>query len=112
MSTVWVRVRTFTPANSPLSRKISAWFPKILHVASGHDMNWLAVQTVLRGHTNLVKLVSFSPDDIHIVTGSGDKTVWLWDAAMGQPGLLRLTKHCDCQVVVSRKKNKVSEHVH
>ncbi|KAG2033939.1 WD40-repeat-containing domain protein [Suillus americanus] len=48
-------------------------------------MNWPAVQTVLRGHTDYVRSVSFSPDGTHIVTGSDDHTVRLWDAGTGQP---------------------------
>jgi WD40 repeat protein len=82
---LYVSALPFTPANSPLSKNLSARFPNILRVASGRDMNWPAVQTVLRGHTNSVKSVSFSPDGIRIVTGSWDKTVRLWDAATGQP---------------------------
>ncbi|KAG1814324.1 uncharacterized protein BJ212DRAFT_1244930, partial [Suillus subaureus] len=39
----------------------------------------------LRGHTDSVWSVLFSPDGTRIVTGSRDKTVRLWHAVMGQP---------------------------
>ncbi len=39
---------------------------------------------VLTGHTDKVYSVSFSPDGKTIVSGSGDKTIRLWDAATGQ----------------------------
>ncbi|KAG1814348.1 uncharacterized protein BJ212DRAFT_1463366 [Suillus subaureus] len=39
----------------------------------------------LRGHTDSVWSVSFSPDGTHIVTGSSDKTIRLWHVVMGQP---------------------------
>jgi WD40 repeat protein len=39
----------------------------------------------LRGHTESVTSVSFSPDGTRIVSGSADTTIWLWDAATGQP---------------------------
>ncbi|KIK33456.1 hypothetical protein CY34DRAFT_99569, partial [Suillus luteus UH-Slu-Lm8-n1] len=82
---LYVSALPFLPANSPLSKELGARFPNILRVASGRNMNWPAVQTVLSGHTSSVSSVSFSPDGTRIVTGSSDSTVRLWDAATGQP---------------------------
>ena len=38
----------------------------------------------LQGHSRAVIAVSFSPDGTRIASGSGDKTVKVWDAATGE----------------------------
>jgi WD40 repeat protein len=92
---LYVSALPFSPANSLVSRKFSARFPNTLHMASGREMNWPAVQTVLRGHANSVTSVLFSPDGTRIVTGSDDKTVRLWDAGTGEPVGEPLRGHTD-----------------
>jgi WD40 repeat protein len=82
---LYVSALPFSPANSPLSRQFAVRFPNILRVASGRDINWPAVQAVLRGHTSAVLSVSFSPDGTRIITGSYDGTLRLWDAGTGEP---------------------------
>ncbi|KIK36843.1 hypothetical protein CY34DRAFT_810907, partial [Suillus luteus UH-Slu-Lm8-n1] len=82
---LYVSALPFSPVNSALSKTFSARFPNCLRVASGRDINWTAVQTVISGHTNGVNSVAFSPDGTRIATGSADCTVRLWDAATGQP---------------------------
>ena len=37
----------------------------------------------LQGHTSSVWSVAFSPDGRHIVSGSGDRTIQIWDAQTG-----------------------------
>jgi hypothetical protein len=46
----------------------------------------------LKGHTNYVKSVSFSPDGARLATGSADKTAQLWHARTGAP-VLELKGH-------------------
>jgi len=48
----------------------------------------------LKGHTNDVRSVCFSPDGSRIVTGSFDKTAKVWDAKTGAE-LLTLKGHTE-----------------
>ena len=48
----------------------------------------------LRGHSDIIASVAFSPDGQRIVTGSNDQTAKVWDAASGRE-LLTLRGHSD-----------------
>ena len=41
-------------------------------------------QCTLTGHSDWVSSVAYSPDGKHIVSGSGDKTVKIWDSTTGK----------------------------
>ena len=45
----------------------------------GHEQ-----ECTLTGHSDLVRSVAYSPDGKHIVSGSYDKTVKIWDSATGK----------------------------
>ncbi|QBD81651.1 hypothetical protein EPA93_39050 [Ktedonosporobacter rubrisoli] len=55
---------------------------------------------VYRGHDAMVWSVAWSPDGKHIVSGSGDKTVQVWDARTGSP-LYTYNGHTDSVYAVA-----------
>ena len=54
----------------------------------------------LKGHTDVVNSVAFSPDGKWIVTGSSDKTLRVWDSETGQE-TLTLKGHSNIVISVS-----------
>ena len=50
----------------------------------------------LRGHSELVASVAYSPDGKHIASGSYDNTVKVWDAATGEEVSHRVCINCFC----------------
>jgi WD40 repeat protein len=49
----------------------------------------------LTGHTGAVRSVAYSPDGKHIVGGSSDRTIRIWDVTIGAQEGLPLTGHTD-----------------
>ena len=52
-----------------------------------------ALTRMFKGHRGWVKSVSCSPDGTQIVSGSGDKTIMIWDAQNGDPVGVPLQGH-------------------
>ena len=73
----------FAPCKSILATSLVSQFPKIARVAVGQCEDWPTNQLVLQGHTSSVVSVVFSSDGRHIVSGSSDQTIRVWDAQTG-----------------------------
>jgi WD40 repeat protein len=72
-------------------RRFRDIIPNVLHGAWRADSR----NTVLSGHTSAVSCLSFSPNGRKFASGSGDRTVRLWDVATGASLGEPLTGHVD-----------------
>ena len=84
----------------PPTRRSLAFSPDGRRLAIGFDFPDNSVRlwdlaaggppAIIRGHTNQVSVVGFSPDGARLVSGSMDQTIRAWDGVTGAPlGVLR-----------------------
>ncbi|KAF5390094.1 hypothetical protein D9757_003876 [Collybiopsis confluens] len=75
----------FLPQNSILRDLYGPKFGALAQICNGHQRNWPSLLSVLGGHTSSVTSVAFSPDGKHIVSGSYDKSLRIWNSETGEP---------------------------
>jgi WD40 repeat protein len=73
----------FTPIASRVSEKYLPNYSNTLQFLTGKLDHWPAIQLIMEGHSSSVLSVVFSPDGKQIASGSGDKTIRVWDAETG-----------------------------
>ena len=59
------------------------------------DLNTGQTTTILKGHTDPVIGVAYSPDGHHAITTSSDRTARVWDLNTGQTTTIPLEGHTD-----------------
>jgi len=83
--TSWVTSVAYSPDDKTLASGSCAERERIFNCIAGTILLWdVATQTrvgELKGHTNDVESVAYSPDGKTLASGSRDKTILLWDVA-------------------------------
>ena len=80
---IYLSALAFSPCWSWIFKQFQEKFSNTLTVEIGQLTEWPATFAVLEGHTSYVTSVAYSPDGKHIVSGSLDKTVRVWDSNTG-----------------------------
>jgi WD40 repeat protein len=76
---VYLSTLPFAPTCSLVSMHYSRMFPQMLQVKSGQLSHWPSLKMVL--HVGgWVNSIAVSPDGQHIVSGSQDQTIYVWNA--------------------------------
>ncbi|KAJ7929527.1 WD40-repeat-containing domain protein, partial [Mycena leptocephala] len=92
---IYLSALVFAPSTSITHKTYLMEMAGVLKLNTGGEFVWPSLQGVLRGHKDSVTCVAFSPNGRHIVSGSSDNTVYIWDSEsqqqIGQP----LSGHAD-----------------
>ncbi|EIN08621.1 hypothetical protein PUNSTDRAFT_134998 [Punctularia strigosozonata HHB-11173 SS5] len=81
---IYISALPFSPTSSVLASLYQQLFRRTFRISRGRDRDWLAVQSILKGHLKGVTSIAFTKDGKHLVSGSVDTTIRLWDADTGE----------------------------
>ena len=84
----WIWSLAFSPdgqqlASSGAEQLVRLWNVAPLRAEPSDTFHTLTAQTMLRGHTDTVFTVAFSPDGQQLASGSADQSICLWQVATG-----------------------------
>ena len=80
---IYTSTGPFLPSQSHLSSVFNNWFTKMIQMQRGKLLSWPVPPLQWIGHSDAAASLSCSPNRQHIVTGSNDKTICIWDVKTG-----------------------------
>jgi WD40 repeat protein len=92
---IYLSALPFAPTCSVVSSHYSSSFPQILHVEHGQLSHWPSLEMMISNVGSPVYCIAVSPDSQHIVSGSEDKTICVWNATTGEMVAGPFTGHTD-----------------
>src|ERR1700735_1397035 len=81
---IYLSALPFAPTCSLVALHYSSSFPQILHVEHGQLSHWPSSELVISADGGGVNSVALSPDGQHIVSGSHDGGIRVWNAMTGE----------------------------
>src|ERR1700679_3962633 len=79
----YISTGSFLPSESLLSTTFTTKFTESIKVRRGKLLSWPGPPLEWIGHTSMVNSVCYSPDGQHLISGSSDNTIRIWDAETG-----------------------------
>ena len=80
---IYLSALPFAPHRSMVSRHFLPQFPQTLKADISPEAGWPFTVALFEGHNDGVTSIAYSPDGRHIVSGSDDSTIRVWNAETG-----------------------------
>ena len=81
---VYLSTLPFAPTCSLVSMQYSSMFSQMLHIKSGQLSHWPSLEMVISHVGSSINSIALSLDGQHIVSGSSDNTVSVWNIMTGE----------------------------
>ncbi|KAF7970764.1 hypothetical protein HWV62_23104 [Athelia sp. TMB] len=81
---IYMSALPFVPKDSLIAKQYSWRYPNKLRLLTGSLDSWPSALKTIEGHRSTIASVAYSPDGKHIVSGSFDNSIRVWDSETGE----------------------------